>query len=130
MTSLLRCSECSSFVPLPLPSCPECGAVPHPRVAELALASGRTLLQLGIGSSFAVTLMACYGAPSDYESCGSRDVDRDGYCGQLDCNENDATVHSWADDPLGDGIDQDCDGADGTSENSSDGGTSGDASTP
>jgi hypothetical protein len=68
--------------------------------------------------AIAVTLMACYGQPPcDPEE----DRDKDGaypeYCagpGWSDCNEADPTIHECADDPEGDGIDQNCDGVDGT----------------
>ncbi len=46
------------------------------------------------------------------------DADADGYPhdaspGGTDCNDFNPSVHPGADDPLGDGIDQDCSGADG-----------------
>ncbi len=47
------------------------------------------------------------------------DLDEDGYldregCGDgPDCDDSDASVHPGADDPEGDGVDQDCDGDDG-----------------
>ncbi len=42
------------------------------------------------------------------------DFDEDGWEDQQDCAPEDPAVHPEADDPVGDGIDQDCDGADGT----------------
>lgn len=41
------------------------------------------------------------------------DLDDDGSSRGQDCNDNDASVHPGAADPLGDGVDQNCDGADG-----------------
>ena len=44
------------------------------------------------------------------------DEDGDGYdhpdCGGEDCDDEDASVHPWAGDSYGDGLDQDCDGYD------------------
>lgn len=45
------------------------------------------------------------------------DVDADGYpataYGGSDCDDDDASIHPGADDPVGDGVDSDCDGVDG-----------------
>ena len=40
------------------------------------------------------------------------DADADGYDTPWDCDDGDATIHPGADDPAGDGVDQDCDNAD------------------
>jgi hypothetical protein len=42
------------------------------------------------------------------------DYDEDGYMGDEDCDDNDDTIYPGAEDGLGDGIDQDCSGFDGT----------------
>lgn len=42
------------------------------------------------------------------------DGDGDGYFPPADCDDTDATIHPGAEDPAGDGIDQNCDGIDGT----------------
>jgi hypothetical protein len=75
---------------------------------------------------FMVTLAACYGVPSEPGPfCDDRTADRDadGFCGSFDCNESDPTIHAMAEDTVGDGIDQDCDGMDGMAP--TDGGTTG-----
>lgn len=76
-----------------------------------------------------MTLSACYGAPigpdlPDASRPGdarallvactdpSLDLDQDGFCGALDCDEANATIHAGAIDLPGDGIDANCDGAD------------------
>ena len=41
------------------------------------------------------------------------DFDGDGVQDSEDCDPADPTIHSGADDPFGDDIDQDCDGGDG-----------------
>ncbi|MCA9526700.1 MAG: putative metal-binding motif-containing protein, partial [Myxococcales bacterium] len=43
---------------------------------------------------------------------GAGDVDGDGFSGVDDCDEGDPSVHVGATDVCGDGVDQDCDGAD------------------
>lgn len=67
-----------------------------------------------------MTLMACYGLPPCKEAV---DNDHDGFSvcldgGRLDapadCNDSNPSIHPNAADPVGDGIDQDCDGVDGT----------------
>lgn len=41
------------------------------------------------------------------------DEDGDGYVGLEDCNDQDTSIHSEAEDSTGDGVDQNCDGLDG-----------------
>jgi len=54
--------------------------------------------------------------PLDVPDVTEIDVDLDGQlASEGDCNDNDATIYVGAEDPLGDGIDQDCDGVDGPS---------------
>ena len=118
MSKLNACSGCSSFLPTGASACPACGAaVP----ATLGLKVLRGLAATGAGSLLAMTLSACYGAPIGPEynpwcSDSASDLDRDGYCGVYDCNESDSSVNAGASDPVGDGIDQNCDGVDGTLE--------------
>ena len=120
---LRTCTSCHGLVPGPAERCPHCDAAaprpPRGRGARLA----RHLLGLVAGTGAALTLMACYGAPGAYDRC--YDNDGDGYfpaCYQptcapddlyCDCNDSSAAVHPGAPDPFGDGIDTDCDGADG-----------------
>lgn len=42
----------------------------------------------------------------------NNDIDNDNICGDLDCNDNDATIYPGATEICGDGIDQDCNGMD------------------
>lgn len=54
--------------------------------------------------------------PTTFTDCKNADVDGDGHnatvYGGDDCNDNDASVHPGAVDKCGDGVDQDCSGAD------------------
>lgn len=77
------------------------------------MAIGAGLASLAVGGAMTLTLMACYGLPP----CDAADDrDGDGFCRFEDCNESDAKVHVGADDPAGDGIDQNCDGVDGIAQ--------------
>jgi len=70
--------------------------------------------------------MACYGMayppPVDATPLASRDQDHDTYESPppgavaspgFDCDDSSAMVHPGAEDPTGDGLDQNCDGMDG-----------------
>lgn len=123
MTSLIACPSCEGFLPPAAAACPHCdtpsaarsSAPASPFLARL----GRGLLGIAGGSTIALTLMACYGAPPcDPDS----DRDGDGYgsdfCGLgYDCDDEDPNIHPGADDPEGDEIDQNCDGVDGIASN-------------
>jgi hypothetical protein len=128
---MIRCPLCSSFVPVradAAATCPECGREPSitTTLAERPSAKreqptpptpafGRRARDLAVGVSAVMTLMACYGVPYEPTGCTdpSDDRDGDGYCGDFDCDETDASIHRYAADPAGDGVDADCDGFDG-----------------
>ncbi len=113
-----RCPACRAFVPASI--CPECD-----RPLPLGERPGRgprlrALVNVVASASAVVTLAACYGAPvveppPDFRFCDdpSTDFDGDMYCGEYDCDESDPERHAEAFDPEGDGLDQNCDGADG-----------------
>ncbi len=110
MAKLSTCNRCGGFVPLSASRCPNCN--------RRSLA--RRLLNLAGGGAVAMTLMACYGMaphmrePPKPQPCGpTGDRDGDGSCAPADCNDDDAKVSPTANDPKGDGIDQNCDGVDG-----------------
>ncbi|MBX7192082.1 MAG: hypothetical protein K1X94_08490 [Sandaracinaceae bacterium] len=124
--NMFVCAACSSFVPPASRACPACGQAltPTARVVGGALA-------LAGGSLFAVTLTACYGVAEpiperdaavarDTNAMGltstctdaTADLDGDGYCGELDCDEANPNVHVGAFDQFGDHIDADCGGTD------------------
>lgn len=84
----------------------------------------KNLLAVASGGLVAMTLMACYGAaPTGYHPVEptappTSDLDNDGFAttgepGHVDCDDTVATIHPGAEDPPGDGIDQNCDGVDG-----------------
>lgn len=121
--NLASCSLCSGFLPHGATCCPHCDALLSATGPSRARRLGRAIVNVATGGAIAATLMACYGgAPSNYPPpepppgrCDSgTDSDRDGVCTPLDCNDSDATVSPAAADTAGDGIDQNCDGADGT----------------
>lgn len=135
MTQLNLCTACAGFIPHEATSCPHCdtpAAVPPAARTSSRMLSRlvRGAVMLTSSSAFAITLMACYGAPP----CeGSEDADGDGYpnndCVEtVDCDDDDAAIYPGADDPEGDGIDQNCDGIDGIASDGGvgDGGTSDD----
>ena len=85
---------------------------------------GTALKRVGavlLGGAMAMTLSACYGGAC--ASCFTHiepgctpaeiDGDGDGFCGEFDCDDEDAERHVWADEILNDGVDQNCDGYDG-----------------
>ena len=119
---MLACPTCAGFVPDHLAACPHCEA---PRTRPRWRRAAQLLASLAGGLGFTVTLAACYGAPGVYDSCP--DLDGDGWlpgcynddlsCDpddpNCDCDDGDLYTHPGALDPVGDGVDRDCDGKDG-----------------
>lgn len=113
---LVSCPRCDGFVPQSASKCPHCAAAKSSVWGTMS----RAALAVVSGSALSVTLMACYGSPpcetgpdGDGDGIGP---EASGVCGpsEFDCNGEDATIHPGADDAEGDGIDQNCDGVDGT----------------
>ncbi len=72
-------------------------------------------MSVALSGAAALTLMACYGMPP-CESEEDNDGDGSMTCEDgvdLDCDDSDPNIHPGADDPVGDDIDQNCDGVDG-----------------
>jgi hypothetical protein len=123
---MLNCSRCEGFIPAKTLRCPHCDQTLHcDQTIHTGRSTLRKLLNVAGGGAVAVTLMACYGGgpmrapqpPVDQvnaPTCSdpSKDVDGDNYC-ENDCDEVNKDIHPGALDPEGDGIDQNCDGADG-----------------
>lgn len=115
---MIRCSECSCFIPVRAKACPECDLAVSPLWTAV-----KGIAMLGASAATAMTLMACYGSPYD-EPFECYDGDSDGYCPSMgDCDDTDFEVRPGAIDTLGDGVDQNCDGVDGNAMSVPDGGT-------
>lgn len=89
-----------------MPGCLHNPEVLCPTCRQVSVAA--CLLGLSIGAP-ACGASALYGAPFV-------DSDLDGYEAGEDCDDEDPDVHPGAEDPPGDGIDQDCDGADSAAD--------------
>ena len=119
MSELKSCRACQGFIPNKASRCPHCSARVALVQSDLFVRLAKKALAISSGGAMAMTLMACYGAPPGQDS---DDADGDGYYGgfcadvedgEPDCDDTNADIHPGADDPLGDDIDQNCDGADG-----------------
>jgi predicted outer membrane repeat protein len=56
--------------------------------------------------------IGAFGGPDAPSDPATTDADADGYTADVDCDDNDDTVHPGASDTCDDGVDQDCDGVD------------------
>ena len=104
-----------------LSTCPHCGAhrvadrCPNCRDrADGALRVSAAALLLLSGCFLKPEEQALYGAPFTGMPDSAEDADGDGFStAQGDCNDDDETVFPGAEDPVGDGLDTNCDGEDG-----------------
>ncbi len=58
-------------------------------------------------------LVGCPGTPTPVPTGNVDDRDGDGFRQAVDCNDGDASIHPDAEDTVGDGVDNNCDGVDG-----------------
>jgi cysteine-rich repeat protein len=89
-TAMINCPRCEGFVPPTQSACPNCDTSLSRRVLRHAT-------KLAVGAATAMTLMACYGGgpmgPEPTSNCDSGfvDNDRDGYCNNVDCDDDDGS---------------------------------------
>ena len=121
---MLTCSHCAGFVPPDVSSCPNC-SVP---LEKKALRAAKQIAKAGATAATMVTLMACYGMaypPPEVSTPVPTANDRDGDGFEeapsraapspaYDCDDTSKDVHPGANDPVGDALDQNCDGMDGS----------------
>jgi cysteine-rich repeat protein len=111
-SAMNNCPRCEGFVPPTTHTCPNCDTTLSQRLLRKAA-------KAAVGAATAMTLMACYGGgwdqgyqPTDEVICNDGqsgiDNDRDGYCSDVDCNDNDGSV-SFDCNPQG-CVDNDLDG--------------------
>lgn len=118
---LATCPACDGLVPAAARACPHCD---RPRPARRTWL-GRAL-RAAAAAGATMTLMACYGMIAEPSGDDCLDGDGDGWfpacydapCDpevdpNCDCHDGSPAIHPGADDPPGDGVDQDCSGADG-----------------
>ena len=127
MPQLSSCPTCDGFVPAHITTCLHCDSdlsangytsSRWPRWSAIA----RSLITIAGSGAVAITLMACYGAGPHYmndrpnQCYQGYDSDGDGFCPPEDCDEANPQINPQAADPDQDGIDQNCDGADGINQ--------------
>jgi hypothetical protein len=102
---LRTCSGCGGLAPAARTSCVHCDRPLRGLARAVAAIVG--------GGALMMTLAACYGVPPKCDPAD--DKDGDGFCPKgrrVDCDDSQKDVHPGATDTPGDGIDQDCSGAD------------------
>lgn len=121
---MLNCSQCAGFVPASISSCPNCAAP----LGKKALRAAKQLAKAGAAAATMVSLMACYGMAypepvATPPGPTANDRDGDGFeaapsgaapSPAYDCDDTSKDVHPGANDPIGDSLDQNCDGMDGS----------------
>ena len=117
MNEIRVCNQCQGFIPEHRQSCPNCAteefSIPAPIKGAFTLVAG---------SVMAVTLSACYGSPcAGSAECGlvvtpmdvcdsddAIDADEDGFCAEVDCDDNDPDVFPGAWDTSDEDVPNDC----------------------
>ncbi len=120
MAQLRSCNSCAGFLAPASTTCPHCGHTAQTLPKGHGHGVAGKLLGAACSGAVALTMMACYGGPPMHRP-PCPDHDGDGYVAKscptkepVDCDDSDPAVHPGAEDPDGDGIDQNCDGADGS----------------
>ena len=107
---MLRCTTCSRHALDHEARCPFCGGELTDRSRSVL---GRRLRNTLGAAVTPLVLTACYGVgglETDSDLPGE-DLDEDGYTADVDCDDDDASVHPGAAEICDDGVDNDCDQA-------------------